>query len=386
MELDLVNGIKLLAIFQAIFFSSILIFSKNRRKISNFFIIAFQLLLALNVSYDFFPKSVVDFLGNFYVFLGMTAFLIPPVVYLYIISSLDSTFKLKKKQVIHLVPFILLNIILIPYVYLENYKENPSETDFHLFLNKAFYVAWYCQFLIYLSLSFFRLKHHKKHYVERFSSSDISRYNYLNWFVIIVSIVFTISAFKNFFVYNSEIAIIDYLTNIGLLSMLIMFCWTTYMAIHSPEIFNNDNEALPLVKDLIKVNTFKIVKNSKVEFDSDIKVQVEKIKGYMIKEEPFLNASLSLNDLSKEINIPVRELSILINHNLNQHFFDFVNSYRIKKAMQILQDPTNKHLTILEILYDVGFNSKSSFNTAFKKHTQLTPTQYRNNALTKKAS
>ncbi len=47
--------------------------------------------------------------------------------------------------------------------------------------------------------------------------------------------------------------------------------------------------------------------------------------------------------------------------------------------MHILQDPTNNHLTILEILYEVGFNSKSSFNTAFKKNTQTTPTQYRKN-------
>jgi AraC-like DNA-binding protein len=54
-----------------------------------------------------------------------------------------------------------------------------------------------------------------------------------------------------------------------------------------------------------------------------------------------------------------------------------VNGFRIRKAMEILKDPAKKDLTILEILYDVGFNSKSSFNTAFKKYTQTTPTEYR---------
>ncbi|MEO0902667.1 MAG: helix-turn-helix domain-containing protein, partial [Bacteroidota bacterium] len=72
-----------------------------------------------------------------------------------------------------------------------------------------------------------------------------------------------------------------------------------------------------------------------------------------------------------------RELSILINHKMGQHFFDFVNSYRIQSAVDILKDPTKKKVTILEILYEVGFNSKSSFNTAFKKHTGHTPTTYR---------
>jgi AraC-like DNA-binding protein len=63
---------------------------------------------------------------------------------------------------------------------------------------------------------------------------------------------------------------------------------------------------------------------------------------------------------------------------MDQHFFDFVNEYRIQKAMGILKDQSRSQLTVLEILYEVGFNSKSSFNTSFKKHTNLTPTAYRN--------
>jgi len=82
--------------------------------------------------------------------------------------------------------------------------------------------------------------------------------------------------------------------------------------------------------------------------------------------------------LANQIDIPVRDLSILINHQMDQHFFDFVNEYRIQKAMHILKDESKSQLTVLEILYEVGFNSKSSFNTSFKKYTNLTPTAYRN--------
>jgi AraC-like DNA-binding protein len=77
------------------------------------------------------------------------------------------------------------------------------------------------------------------------------------------------------------------------------------------------------------------------------------------------------------MDLPMRQLSVLINQYLNQHFFDFVNEYIINKAKEILKNPEKKEVTILEILYEVGFNSKSSFNTAFKKHTGLTPTQFR---------
>ena len=108
----------------------------------------------------------------------------------------------------------------------------------------------------------------------------------------------------------------------------------------------------------------------------------------------FMGGSMSVNDplewiadeirliqTARQLDMPVRELSLLINRLLNQHFFDFVNSFRIRKAMEMLKDPGKKEFTVLEILYEVGFNSKSSFNTAFKKYTQLTPTQYRNKHL-----
>jgi AraC-like DNA-binding protein len=62
---------------------------------------------------------------------------------------------------------------------------------------------------------------------------------------------------------------------------------------------------------------------------------------------------------------------------LNKHFFDFINEYRINDAKKLLKDPTKKEITVLEILYQVGFNSKSSFYTAFKKATNQTPTAYR---------
>ena len=79
--------------------------------------------------------------------------------------------------------------------------------------------------------------------------------------------------------------------------------------------------------------------------------------------------------------IAIINLSKKNNHYLNRHLFNLINNNHLKKAMNILKDPTKKSLTILEILYEVGFNSKSSFNTAFKKNTQLTPTQYRKNNL-----
>ncbi|MBN1196083.1 MAG: helix-turn-helix domain-containing protein [Candidatus Aminicenantes bacterium] len=97
----------------------------------------------------------------------------------------------------------------------------------------------------------------------------------------------------------------------------------------------------------------------------------------MDKEKPFLEANLTLVKLARSMNIHANYLSRIINERRNQSFNDFVNQYRIEEACRRLTDPRWKNMTILQIAYETGFYSKSVFNTAFKKFTGQTPSQYR---------
>jgi YesN/AraC family two-component response regulator len=96
----------------------------------------------------------------------------------------------------------------------------------------------------------------------------------------------------------------------------------------------------------------------------------------MLEQKPFLEPSLTINDLADKTQIMPRYLSQIINECLNQNFYDFVNSYRINEAKKYLLQCSSRK-TILEILYEVGFNSKTAFNVAFKNMTGMSPTQYR---------
>lgn len=106
-------------------------------------------------------------------------------------------------------------------------------------------------------------------------------------------------------------------------------------------------------------------------------IEIEsKILDVLKKEELFLNPELSLEQLSESIDVPKRRVSQVINERLGKSFFDLINTYRIERAKQILKTNTDTKLTVLEVLYEVGFNSKSSFNTQFKKQTGLTPSEF----------
>jgi len=144
-----------------------------------------------------------------------------------------------------------------------------------------------------------------------------------------------------------------------------------YSGIRQQDLFSNST-----IKEEELVKTESEYKKSSLNEVVDAEKHDELLE-LMKTDKPFLNPKLTLFELAKSLDISTTYLSQIINHNLNQHFFDFVNGYRIRKAMEILKNPEKKELTILEILYEVGFNSKSSFNTEFKKYTNQTPTQFR---------
>ena len=96
-------------------------------------------------------------------------------------------------------------------------------------------------------------------------------------------------------------------------------------------------------------------------------------------KKPHLQPSISLPELAQLLSISKHHLSQVINESFNLNFNDFINMYRIDEAMTLLQDKTNCSKTILEVAYIVGFNSKSTFNSAFKKHTGQTPKEFKNN-------
>ncbi len=97
----------------------------------------------------------------------------------------------------------------------------------------------------------------------------------------------------------------------------------------------------------------------------------------MASEQPFLDNQFALADLAKKLAIPEHHLSQLINDRLGTNFFGLLNDYRTAAAKTLLDDPQNDHLKVEQIAYDVGYNSKSSFYTAFKKRFGKTPHAYR---------
>ena len=94
----------------------------------------------------------------------------------------------------------------------------------------------------------------------------------------------------------------------------------------------------------------------------------------------FTNNLASLSGLAKQINESSHHVSQVINEKLNVNFFELLAKYRVEEAKKILFADKNKKLTIEELAEQVGYNSKSAFNNAFKKLTSQTPSEFRDNS------
>lgn len=111
--------------------------------------------------------------------------------------------------------------------------------------------------------------------------------------------------------------------------------------------------------------------------DDDSKRFEKKLLSLMENDRPYLNPSLSLKDLASQVGINEVYLSQIINEKIGVSFFDFLNRYRVQEVTRkLLDSPENENQTLLDIAYGTGFNSKSTFYSAFKKETGLTPGAY----------
>lgn len=104
---------------------------------------------------------------------------------------------------------------------------------------------------------------------------------------------------------------------------------------------------------------------------------LDKLNTYVSEGQPYTDPELTVNKLADAINVHPKALSQAINTQLGSNFSDYINSLRIAYVKERLESQTDESQTIVEVMYDAGFNSRSVFNTLFKKKTGLTPSEYR---------
>jgi AraC-like DNA-binding protein len=300
-------------------------------------------------------------------------FLFGPLIFLYVKSLTSSTWRAGKKELWHFVPFCLCAAYYAPlYFRGREYKINYTLEA----LQNYPPVEWrvrsvliLAQFLPYLVLTLWLFATQTRAHKAKPSPAGAFNLFWLRTFLLIVLVTMCAGLFRLLFGFTAGTM------------LLIPLCFTVmvyvagYMALKHPAALTGAIEPIAFDGAYEPPPARKYEKSMLTPERAD--AYLKQLLDFMEKGKPYRDGELTIQKLAEMISIPVNYLSQIINERLGQNFFDFVNLYRVKEVQKLLVDPAKQHYTVVAIAEEVGFRSKSAFNAVFKKHTNMTPTEFR---------
>ncbi|MEO6286928.1 MAG: helix-turn-helix domain-containing protein [Dyadobacter sp.] len=295
-------------------------------------------------------------------------FLSAPTLYLSVSFFTSANKKAESKVLWHFALFLAVTSLLLPGILIgENFRfPNPLTASIVL---TFFKVALPAQTVIYWGLSYLKLNRHQQNIEQVTSSTDDIDLSWLKYFLWILAAVVLIWLNLAIFNFTSlfDVTPFLYLTSIYFLA---------YFALKQKEIYPYTKPDLQELDMVISSKPNTKTERQKRLTDSQAAALKEKMERLMGQEKIYLNNELSLPILAQKMEISIHELSYLINDVYGENFFSFVNSYRIEEAKRLLLSEEFEKLNILGIAFEAGFNSKTTFNTAFKKSTGQSPSEF----------
>lgn len=304
-------------------------------------------------------------------------FCMGPFYYMYCRALLDKNYVPGMKSSLHFIPAVIVLLLMLPFYMM------PGEDKIGFILGLAegntikipagqlvFMAAHVVQTAVYILLAARFIR--KKEHASKTLSSDTSLINKLNWLR-----TFSLCFSGYFFLYLVLVILLSFIDAYQMQVDYVMLLITSfslfaigYYALSNPAIFQGISEPglqspeLPGIKketEEKRPNRFPELRDS--------------LPAYMETNKPYLKTDLKIAELADMLSVPSHQLSQFINDEFRLNFYDFINRYRVEEAKKMLT--ANTPYKILAIAYEVGFNSKATFNRVFKKHTGLTPSEFK---------
>ena len=386
-------GLLIATLAQSAFLIAALLFNKNSNKLANYLLIGIialfsyymliKILCGTNLIFDY-PHFAQTY--------RPLPFLIWTAFFFYIKAMTNPDFRFQAKDSIHLVPFLLYTLFLLPFFLTDaaiKIKSASIPIPTHYIL-----AVWLQTALLffYLIRSYKILSDHQRRIQDIFANMEKVKLDWLKHLLTAFGIIWA-AAFIKFISgigYKADFVIPPVL-------LCLIIYGIGFYALKQPEIFKDiriesgpfrsEDEHTGSPMESYPANSQQVeqalnVKHpAKYEYSSlkprDLSAYGQKLIEYIKKDKPYINNDLKLQDIASYLGLPPYQLSQVSNTELKTNFYSLINKYRIEEAKRLLIDPNKQHLNILEIAFETGFNSKSAFNTAFKKNTTMTPSQYK---------
>lgn len=336
--------LNILGFGQGIFLFFLLLKTRKERP-ENIYLMMFILSISLIILNSVFRLSYyIDALGGYEEFSNSFLLVIAPSIFLFVKMKYDSS--MVRMALLHYIPFLLyFSFILLSFV---AFDVSSSLADL---IGNLSFLTFNIQFIIYIGLSLYTMALNK----------PLSKP--LKWIKVAIWMITIPWVLRIGFLVIEQVYLVLIPDFLSLnLALLIGICAFFLSYVHSSD---HGGFSKKEKYEKSKLSSSELVKNLKL------------IKTAMEGEQLYLDRKVSLSTVASRINLSARDISLTINQGLHQSFVDFVNGYRIESFKERIRMESSKHYTLSAIAEQCGFQSNSAFYAAFKRHTGITPKQFK---------
>lgn len=336
--------------------------NREANTVAGFFILFISITLLGRYAYTITTSSLfmskLLFVGDFVIFFY------GPLLYFYFIRLFKSEPTVRIRTWMHFIPLLIFAIIILPIIIFDQQEFIDYSSRMEIvFYGLEFFAICQNYFYLYVNIGLIRS-------FQR-NSLQVSSVIPQIWFYKIllgttfVGLFFWSASFAMRFIGPEELrGFLGY--QLVWISLSVLIIGLGYVILNNPEVF---------VPIMVTTETTPPAKPAPIENFQELS---DTLNRTMKEQRPYLEPRLSLPELAERSKIPVHTLSRVINEGFGKNFFEFVNTYRVEEFKRLATPEKLKHHTVFALALESGFNSKTTFNAAFKKITSLTPREYLN--------
>lgn len=383
-ELNTYSALLLLPFSQAVLFGILLIFKTGDTfKLSNLLLGAILLMMSIKIAFWMLGfagwyDSHDTYTSFMFYFPFNTICLIGPLIYFYFLSATNQDFRFEKQHAHHLWLPVIWVIVILGKFSLDFALHFPfPKTTYTQFGTKGplaeidktlpFTLISYGSLIYYLILTFRSFYAYKKYAIQNLSSLENLDFVWLRNILLALG-----SGLVLMFIYQIANWITPLSYRADWYSYMFLGILVYYLGIKGYMFQRAQKPALNFTETS---NSYDDQLDEVKEFP-DLPIRMEELTTLLNQQKPYLVPELTLSQLAYMMRLNSGILSRVINVGYNLNFNDFINGYRIKEVLWKIDDQQHKKITLLGIALDSGFNSKATFNRAFKKQTGKTPLEY----------
>jgi AraC-like DNA-binding protein len=386
LTLDWLHVIALLGAIQGVFLGGVLATKRTNRTANRLLAAA---MLAFSVSLATSAYHAAGYERVFPHFFGAAfplPFLFGPLIYLYAVTAADRSRRLRWSDALHGVPFLATVIAGLP-IYMMSGAEKIA---FYEGLQRGVAPGWFAvadilklvSGVTYATITIVFLRRHRERVKASYSSTERVNLRWLLWLSAAAASIWLMAvAFR--VLESAGVVRIGRGDDVITLAIATLVYGIGYLGLRQPEVFRFETSEYP-VQPQQAVAVQEPEATARYERSGLTDRQAGRLKDALLalmdRDRPWQNSELTLSDLAARLNTTPHKLSEVLNSQLDQTFYDFVNGYRVREVQRRIAAGEAQRVKMLTLALDAGFASKSTFNLVFKKFTSQTPSNYRQTA------